>query len=104
MVTTAVDCRSPLAAARDELRTVLARRPAIEPASLAAIVDHLIASRDVQVALARSGAMAGWLGRTNAVLSLAYSAAYPLDGIQWQRIEATLTAVDQLLEEMDGTG
>lgn len=103
MVTPATDYRSPLRAAREELRSILARQPAIDTAALAGIVDHLIASRDIQVAGARSGATAGALGRTNAVLSFAYSVAYPLDGVQWQRIEATLAAVDQLLEEMDGT-
>jgi hypothetical protein len=103
MVMPATDYRAPLQAARDELRTILARRPAIEPAALAGVVDHLITSRDIQMAAGRSGLMASALSSTNAVLSLAYSVAYPLDGVQWPRIEATLAAVDQLLEETHGT-
>ena len=69
------------------------------PATIPEAVRCLVRLRDNLIARQRSGepAPAGWLPRTNAILSCVVGAEFPIAGLHRERVETALGAVREML-------
>lgn len=81
---------------------LLERKPDIDHAMLANAVSKVVVLRDALVEDRRAGNFTKRdeqrLMKVNSVLSFAFSAEFPLVGIQWERIEKTAEALRSLVD------
>lgn len=84
--------------ADERLDRIIAARPQLDAAGIAEVVGLIVARRDELIARARASGHAAGLPGINALLSLAFSIEFSLDGIQWDRVEAVSRALKVEME------